>query len=322
MRSDEPFWRSPFIDWSDDLPKNHALLICALRPARQQAKAAAIVEALTLLRDFDAKALRSGPVTESGNFIWLALPQKNLDGAKLLLPRLGYTSGVDVAAPTNVGGARWRGVSYHLKPIYREDADALREQAPDRREFLLRNASGEVVPVKGYRGDGQTFSKRGLPVYDARLLVNLAGVRSGERLLDPFGGIGGVVLAGKAAGAQTFSVDNDPVVTDGLNALADLHCVADARAVPFANASFDNIATEPPYDDDPANPLASEFISEMFSGMVRVLKPGGRLAILCADWQIPLLREVASTQALTTVLESPINRKGLDVYVFVWVKNS
>jgi SAM-dependent methyltransferase len=317
---DEPYWRSPYIEWIDDLPKQYAILVCALRPARQQAKVVAIVEALTLLRDLDALALRSGPVDQPGNVFWLALPQKNLDAVKPLLPRLGYTSAVDVATPTNAGGARWRGVNYRLKPIYREDADALREQAPDRRQFLLRNASGEVVPVKGYRGDGQTFSKRGLPVYDARLLVNLAGVRAGDRMLDPFGGIGGVILAGKAADAQTFCVDNDPVVADGLNALANLHCLADVRALPFAAASFDAIATEPPYDEDSANPLALESITETFSGLMRVLKPGGRLAILCAGWQIPLLREAAATHQLTTVLESPINRKGLDVYVSVWQK--
>lgn len=316
--SDDPYWRSPYVQWLDALPKKHALLVCTLRPARQSAKVPAIVEALTLLRDFGAQALRSGPAPDSGSFFWLALPLKHLDAAKNLLLRLGYTSAVVQAVAG--GNVRWRGVSYGFKPLYREDADALREQAPDRRDFLLRNAAGELVSVKGYRGDGQLFSKRGLPVYDARLLVNLAGVRADDRMLDPFGGIGGVLLAGRAAGARVVSTDNDPFVADGLAALATLHLQADAHRLPFAAASFDAIATEPPYDDDPLNPLAAGAVQETLDGMVRVLKPSGRLAILAAGWQTPLLRDAAAGLPLHTLLESPVNRKGLDVFVFVWEK--
>jgi hypothetical protein len=315
---DDPYWRSPYIQWLDALPKKHALLVCTLRPARQSAKVPAILEALTLLRDFGAQALRSGPAPDSGSFFWLALPQKHLDAAKALLPRLGYTSAVDVALQG--GGTRWRGAGYHFQPLYREDAAALREQAPDRRDFLLRNAEGELVSVKGYRGDGQLFSKRGLPVYDARLLVNLAGVRAGDHMLDPFGGIGGVLLAGRAAGAFTVSMDNDPFVADGLAALADVHLQADAHRLPFAAEAFDAIATEPPYDDDPLNPLAADSVSMTLGGMVRVLKAGGRLALLCVGWQTPLLRDAAAGLPLQTLLESAVNRKGLDVFVFVWEK--
>lgn len=316
--SDDPYWRSPYVHWQDALPKKHALLACTLRPARQSAKIPAILEAVTLLRDFDAQALRSGPAPDAGSFFWLALPQKALDTAKALLPRLGYTSAVDVALQG--GGVRWRGAGYHFQPLFREDAAVLREQAPDRRDFLLRNATGELVRVKGYRGDGQTFSKRGLPVYDARLLVNLAGVNVGDQMLDPFGGIGGVLLAGRAAGAFTVSTDNDPFVADGLAALADLHLQADARRLPFASTSFDAIATEPPYDDDPLNPLSTDSVRETLSGMVRVLKAGGRLAILAAGWQTLPLRDAADALPLHTLLESPVNRKGLDVFVFVWEK--
>lgn len=313
---DDPYWRSPYVQWLDALPKKHALLVCTLRPARQSAKIPAILEALTLLRDFDGLALRSGPAPDTGSFFWLALPQNALDAAKALLPRLGYTSAVELAVQG--GSTRWHGAGYHFQPLYREDAAALREQAPDRRDFLLRNADGELVSVKGYRGDGQLFSKRGLPVYDARLLVNLAGVRAGDRLLDPFGGIGGVVLAGRVAGASAISTDNDPFVADGLAALADLHLQADAHRLPFAAECFDAIATEPPYDEDPLNPLAASAVAETLGGMVRVLKAGGRLAILAVGWQTPLLREAAATLDLQTLLESPINRKGLDVFVFVW----
>ena len=312
----DPFWRSPFVEWIDDLPPGHALLVCTLRPARQQAKVVALVEMLSLLNAYSPRALLSGPVAEQKGIFWVALPQAHLNAACALLPRLGYTTAVDLAQPAiGADTVRWHGAKYRLNALYSEDADALREKAPDRRGFLLRNAGGELVSVKGYRGDGQTYGKRGLPVYDARLLVNLASVGAGELLLDPFGGVGGVILAAAEASGRVISVDNDTAVADGLPALADFHTLADARRLPFADAVFDAIATEPPYDSDEANPLNASF-----SEMVRVLKLGGRLSILCAGWQGDALREGAAEMGLNVLLESPINRKGLDVFVFVWQK--
>ncbi len=312
----DPFWRSPYVEWMDDLPADHALLVGSIRTARGSAKVAAVFEILSLLKAYAPRALLSGPAAERKATYWVALPQAYLDAARVLLPRLGYTSAVDLAQPANGGGLlRWRGTKYRLTPLYREDADMLREQAPDRREFLLRSPQGELVAVKGYRGDGKTFGKRGLPVYDARLLVNLVCAGAGDLLLDPFGGIGGVILAAHEAGARAVSADNDPVVAPGLAALADLHALADARQLPFADESFTAAATEPPYDGGDANPLPKS-VGEL----TRLLKRGGRLAVLCAGWQAAALRERAARAGLVPLLESPVNRKGLEVFVFLWQK--
>jgi SAM-dependent methyltransferase len=310
----EPYWRSPYIDWHDDLPAGCALLVCHLRTARQQARVAAALEVLSLLSEHGAVALSSGPLAEDKGVFWVALPQAQLGAATRLLPRLGYTSAVDLAVPAS-SGARWRGVRYGLQPLYAEDADALRERAPDQREFLLPNADGQVTAVRGYRGDGTAFGKRGLPVYDARLLVNLVCTGEDDRFLDPFAGIGGVILEAKASGARAFSLDNDPVLRYGLAALGDGHCLADAQTLPFADSVFDALATEPPYD-----PGGERLIVTALREMVRVLKPGGRLAVLCAGWQVEPLRTEAQTLPLALFLESPINRKGLDVFVFAWRK--
>jgi len=54
--------------------------------------------------------------------------------------------------------------------------------------------------------------------------------------------------------------------------------------------------------------------------MYRVLKVGGRTAILCAAGQADGLRREADSLELKWYLDSPINRKGLDVVVLAGQK--
>ncbi len=63
-------------------------------------------------------------------------------------------------------------------------------------------------------------------------------------------------------------------------------------------------------------------VIEALSEMYRVLKTGGRLAILCAAGQADGLRREADSLELKWYLDSPINRKGLDVVVLAGNKIS
>src|SRR5262245_281380 len=169
------------------------LLLFYLREARRKARAAGVAEALSLLHDLQATAPESGPLSERGGLFWISLPTEVLDQARERLPRLGYTEAVDLLERTTStrrkssdDRVRWRGEDYKLVRMYEEEPEAMREQAPDRRVFLFESAAGEVRPVKGYRGDGKPLSRRALPVYDARLLVNLVHSPRGGIFLDPF----------------------------------------------------------------------------------------------------------------------------------------
>lgn len=307
---------------------NDALLIFYLRPGRRKARTVATAEALSLLRDLQATAPAGGPLSETGGLFWVSLPRNALETALPRLPRLGYTYAVDVLEPISKHPSsfdrardaqeqlvRWHHKLYRLARAYKEDAQSVRESAPDRRTFLLETSAGTIRPVRGYRGDGRPSSRRGLPVCDARMLVNLVAAAPGTSLLDPFAGIGGIVIEALANGCKVTSADCDPTLQAGLTHLRAQHAIADARRLPWAAETFDAIATEPPYHEE-AKPMLIEALREMY----RVLKTSGRLAILCAAGQAGDLRHEGMSLGLRWYLDWPVNRKGIDVVVLAGEK--
>jgi hypothetical protein len=275
------------------------------------------------LGDFGASAASGGPLSDQPGIFWIELPDAMLEEAVSRLPRLGYTESAHWLEPTTPRarhGIQWRGKTYQLTPLYCEDPDEAREQAPDRRVFLLATPDGEGRLVRGYRGDGQALSRRGLPVYDARLLANLAmpsGISAKSRVvfLDPFAGIGGVVLEAKAHGCHVFSLDRDPALRLGLAHFGAAHVVADARNLPYADNAMDAIATEPPYDDQ-----AILMVVESLVEMARILKPAGSMVLLCAEAQAAALRQQAAQLPLELWLDETVDRKGLGCVLLAWHK--
>jgi SAM-dependent methyltransferase len=319
------------------------LLICHLRPARRKARAVAVTEALCALRDLEATAPDSGPLAEQSGVFWVEVPEDRFEQAVARLPRLGYTVAVEVLEEVGPWRKkqraeilRWRKRAYWLVHVYEENAEAAREAAPDRRTFLLENENG-AREVKGYRGDGSPLSRRGLPVCDARLLVNLvtpsphpstslrsaqdadgfpsAGSSASVLFLDPFAGIGGLLLEARAHGWTTLSGDVDARLRLGLHEFGATHTVFDASRLPLADDSLDAAATEPPYAE-----AATEAVNAAMRELARALKPGARLAVLAEAHQAKRLRETAAALPLHNFLDAPINRKGADCVVFAWEK--
>lgn len=215
----------------------------------------------------------------------------------------------------------WRGKRYNLVRVFEEDDEFIRERAPDRRIFLLEDDGGGVRPVQGYRGSGAALSRRGLPVPDARLLVNLVSPRTllvskDIAFLDPFSGAGGIVIEALDIGYTVFSVDIDHRLRPGLEHFGARHHVTDATQLPFEDGMFIAIATEPPYHRD-TRAMLSKALGEMY----RVLTPGGRLAMLVAEWQVQYLLDVSKRYSLQLRLASSINRKGTKVVVLAWERS-
>ncbi len=287
-----------------------------------------MVEATSLLHDLEARPLPGGPLSEQGGLFWIRMPARFLPITPSRFTRLGYTYAVDLVQPVRQEDAgcvdvpaadqrltRWQRKLHRLIRLYEEDPEALRELAPDRRTFLLETVQGEIRPVQGYRGDGKALSRRGLPVCDARMLVNLVFRPEGGVLLDPFAGVGGIVIEAIASGWLVVSCDIDPNLRHGLAALGATHHVSDTCTLPLDAGAVQAIATEPPYDR-----AAAHMLGPALTEMYRVLQDGGRLAMLCAAWQADALRQHAQGLGLRSYLDSHINRKGTDVVLLAWEK--
>jgi hypothetical protein len=296
-----------------------AMLVLHLRAARRRAAAAAAAEALALLHDLEPSAPAGGPLADRGGVVWVEVPEERLAAVTARLPRRGYSTAVDLlvadATPGRGGtpAVRWRRRGWRLERLHAEDAAGHRERAPDRRVFLFEADGGPVRPVRGYRGGAGPLERRGLPVCDARLLVNLVAPAGPGLLLDPFAGVGGVALEARAAGWRVLTADLDPALRHGLGRLGAAHLLADARALPLRAGSLDAVATEPPYDRS-VGPLAGQALAET----ARLLRPGAATAWLGAAWQAPGLRATAAGLGLRPVLDCPVDRKGVEVVALAW----
>jgi tRNA G10 N-methylase Trm11 len=134
--------------------------------------------------------------------------------------------------------------------------------------------------------------------------------------LDPFAGAGSIVQHAGKSGLTVFSADVDESLAAGLAWLGSDHRVSNARSLPFDSNSFDAIATEPPFDRRLGRTAVAS-ITELH----RVLAHGGKLAILCARWQVRELLSTANELDLTNLLSCPLDRKGLKCSILSWQKN-
>lgn len=115
----------------------------------------------------------------------------------------------------------------------------------------------------------------------APALVSFAGIRSGDRVLDVACGTGVVALTAARRGAQVTGIDLTPELVDRARenaAIIGLEAVfeqGDVEALPLADAAFDVVVSQFGHMFAPRPAVA---IDEM----LRVLKPGGRVAF--ATW--------------------------------------
>jgi tRNA (guanine10-N2)-dimethyltransferase len=125
--------------------------------------------------------------------------------------------------------------------------------APDGAVLGVRIASTARKVLPARRNEVKPFSHHStLQPEFCRVLVNMARVRRGDLVLDPFCGAGGILIEASELGATSLGLDFKISMIKGARAnlnkfgYSDFHlAVGDAQKCPFTKA--DVIATDPPY---------------------------------------------------------------------------
>ena len=185
--------------------------------------------------------------------------------------------------------------------------------APQRRYWLARQDDGteallrEVAAVERAQATLRAMPRLpfrrpvSLPPRLARAAANLASIRPGERVLDPFLGTGALLAEAALLGARVYGLDADPAMVRGalrnfahLGVRAEAFVEGDSRVVEFPGGerTFDAILTDPPYGRASASVGAepSRLVPEVLSRWQGSVRPAGRVVVLSPGGP-PLLAE-------------------------------
>jgi len=128
----------------------------------------------------------------------------------------------------------------------------------------------------------------------SRAIVNLCEIGSGDLVLDPFCGTGGILVEAGMIGARVIGVDAQESMIRGADENLMFHgfkyhlICGDACKLPFPDRSIDAVVTDPPYGRSAV--VMAESIVSLYKGALfeiyRVLAVGGRAAVV-SDFELP-----------------------------------
>jgi putative methyltransferase (TIGR01177 family) len=231
--------------------------------------------------------LRSGP---SG--LLSTLTTDGRSGASAAVRRLGSPSAGD-ADPGVLDAGR----------AYKAGGGTIALDRPDRQFWLARGSDGadhlfeEVAAI-----DRRAAAARRMPTLPfqrpvslpprlARAAANLARVRPGDRVVDPFVGTGALLAEAGLLGARLYGIDRDAGMVRGalrnfrhLGVAAEELVVGDAGEAEFtAHAGpFDAVLTDPPYGR--ASSTGGEdrlaIVARILPRWAARVRPGGRVVVV------------------------------------------
>lgn len=122
----------------------------------------------------------------------------------------------------------------------------------------------------------------------ARALVNLAQVRRGDRVADPFAGTGGLLAEAGLVGAKPLGADLDPAMAQGSRdflaqcGLEGEVLEGDVAETLQAMAPLDAVVSDPPYGRASwtAKEKPGELYARALAAIAGALRPGGRAALV------------------------------------------
>jgi hypothetical protein len=296
------------------------ILIFRIKPSRIKARELALLEIKSFLGGLKySEVVTGGPLSTEKGVLAAYLPKDaDIDALIPDFHKLGYIEKVEIMEPVqnkSKNSIKWKGQFYDLDSIYEEDRETVREQAPDKRPFLLPDPTGKLRYVNGYRGNGTDTGRRALPVEDCKMMLNIANAKQGQKVLDPFGGGGGIVFAAKQSGLKMYSSDIDQILQHGLRDYGAEHSVASVEKLPFDSRFFDAVVTEAPFDEN-TTPIVAKGLEEL----VRVTTSKASIVMMTGENQADTIRNKAMSLNLEAYIDQQLNRKGTPVHIFGWKK--
>ncbi len=194
---------------------------------------------------------------------------------------------------------------------YVQGGGTIRLDRPERRYWIAESEGGESallreVATVDRAGAAQRAQPRlpfrrpvALAPRLARAAANLARVRPGESVLDPFVGTGALLAEAALLGGRVFGIDRDPAMLRGalrnfahLGVTAEALVEGDARAADLlpGETTFGALLTDPPYGrssgtgGDDARTVARDALARWAERVA----PGGRIVAIRPDPE-PLL---------------------------------
>ncbi|MGP8076036.1 MAG: TRM11 family SAM-dependent methyltransferase [Thermoplasmata archaeon] len=184
-------------------------------------------------------------------------------------------------------------------------------EVPSRRYWVVAGADGSqtlLEEVAAVDRAGPSLRKMpllpfrrpvSLPPKLARAAVNLARVRTSDRILDPFLGTGALLAEAGLFGARLYGIDRDSTMVRGalqnlayLGVTAEELLVGDARNVGFGDrtGTFSAILTDPPYGraSSTGGEDSSTLVAEVVERWCGSLAPDGRLVLIVPAGGPPL----------------------------------
>lgn len=128
-----------------------------------------------------------------------------------------------------------------------------------------------------------------------RALVNISGAMPGEWILDPFCGTGGTLIEASLIGCHAIGSDADFFMIQGSrkNLDAAMTGVADARYIPFPDASIDHVVSDLPYGQSVT--IVGNGLSDLYQQALReirrIVKPGNRSVLVTHQDIRPLAQQ-------------------------------
>ena len=149
----------------------------------------------------------------------------------------------------------------------------------------------------------------------SRALLNFARVKEGDKVLDPFCGTGGVPIEAALMKAEVNGSDISPRMIKGTKENFQFFQlpynelkVLDIEQISNAFPPMDAVVTDPPYGRSTSIGAGGmeKLYERMFSSIAKILKPGGRCAIILPS--ISFIRSIADPLKLEHAVSFRVHR--------------